>query len=95
MRGRLGIGTEWILDDGNQWHMAILAVVPAEIAYLEREDSVGASRRPQCADGDFLKYDGCRDVVGANLSHLESPANSLRRRSPPPFVTDDCASRCS
>jgi hypothetical protein len=72
MRGRLGIGTEWILDDGNQWHMAILAVVPTEIAYLEREDSVGASRRPQCADGDFLKYDGCRDVVGANLSHLES-----------------------
>jgi hypothetical protein len=52
--------------------MAILAVVPTEIAYLEREDSVGASRRPQCADGDFLKYDGCRDVVGANLSHLES-----------------------
>ena len=50
----------------------ILAVFPAQTADFTTEDSAGASRRSQMRRRRFLKNDGCRDVVGANLSHLEA-----------------------
>ena len=49
----------------------ILAVVPAETADFSTKDSAGAPRRPQVRRRRFLKNDGCKDVVGANLSYLE------------------------
>jgi hypothetical protein len=41
------------------------------------QESAGAPRKPVKCAGGALKNDGCRDVVGANLSHLEG---RVRRR---------------
>ena len=72
MRGRLGIGTEWILDDRDQRHIRDSSGVsrPIDRSRAER-GSAGAPGWPQMRRRRSFSNDGYREVVGANLSYLE------------------------